>query len=469
MAQKFKKEELLKEKARKTSVKEASAYSFMDGFGMRYITPYAVALGLKNAYIGLLTSFPSLLASFSQIFTARLMEKHSRRKIVFLGVLFQALMWLGLIAIGVYHYYFNASQQITSNSLVIVYTLLVLFGSLAGPAWTSWMKDIVKEKERGKYFSRRNKIAGTISLMGMLIAGFILDYFKQTKIFYAFIILFTIAFLGRFVSAMFFTKQYEPKLKLERGYYFSFWQFVKKMPYNNFGRFVIFYALIMFTTSVASPFFAVFLLKDMNIMNIQYGYIFFTLISMGGSVASLLIMQKWGKFTDKFGNMRVIKFTSYLIPLVPLLYFISFFIFKMFGYTAFIIFIIIEELLSGAIWAGFNLAAANFIYDAVTRERIALCVTYQGMISGLAIFLGATIGGIIASFDFNLIGLTPLLFLFLISIFLRLAVPVFFNSKINEVREVEEPDMEEIKKDLIFPRIPLMETIQSKLFKPRPN
>jgi MFS family permease len=112
----------------------------------------------------------------------------------------------------------------------------------------------------------------------------------------------------------------------------------------------------------------------------------------------------------------------------------------MWGYTTIIIFFIIEEAISGIIWAGFNLSVSNFVYDAVTRERIALCVAYQGILNGIAVFLGATIGGIIASLNFNLLGLTPLLFIFLISFLLRLAVPIFLNSSMQEVRKIELPN-----------------------------
>ena len=98
-AESYIEEDKLKEEARKISLKEASSYSLMDGFGLRYITPYALALQLSRLQIGLLSSLPALLANFSQIFTPKLMEKQSRKKIVFFGMFLQSLMWLVLIRI----------------------------------------------------------------------------------------------------------------------------------------------------------------------------------------------------------------------------------------------------------------------------------------------------------------------------------------------------------------------------------
>ena len=70
------KEEELKKEARKISVKEGSFWSIMDGFGLRYITPYALALGASRLHIGFLTSLPALIGNISQLFSPRLMEKN---------------------------------------------------------------------------------------------------------------------------------------------------------------------------------------------------------------------------------------------------------------------------------------------------------------------------------------------------------------------------------------------------------
>ena len=47
----------------------------------------------------------------------------------------------------------------------------------------------------------------------------------------------------------------EIKLKLEESYYFTFWEFIKKAPSNNFGRFAIFRALMDFSVSIFLPLF----------------------------------------------------------------------------------------------------------------------------------------------------------------------------------------------------------------------
>ena len=175
-------EETLKEETKKLSVKEAAVASVMDGAGSRYMTPYALALGASNSQIGLLTSFPSLFGNLSQIFSSKIMEKHSRKKIIMLGAFLQALMWLPLIVVGYFFFYKNLSANMSSNLVIFIWTLLVISGAFLSPSWNSLMKDTVT-KDIGKYFGKRNRIAGVISLGVMLIAGFILNYFKQKELF----------------------------------------------------------------------------------------------------------------------------------------------------------------------------------------------------------------------------------------------------------------------------------------------
>ena len=96
--------------------------------------------------------------------------------------------------------------------------------------------------------------------------------------------------------------------------------------------------------------------------------------------------------------------------------------------------LIFIQVLSGLTWAGFNLAAGNFVYDTVTPQRRSLCVAYQNVINGLAVFSGATIGGLLAT-HVN-VGINVLLFVFFISGILRFIFSVFMLPQIKEVKKL---------------------------------
>jgi MFS family permease len=425
-------EEFLKEKTKKLSIKEGVAYSVMDGAGLRYISPYALSLGANNTQIGLLTSLPSLIGNFSQIFSPKLMEKKSRKEIIRFGVLIQALMWIPLILIALI---FILRKQVGSSPIyfvIAVYTMIIFFGSIASPAWNSLMKDVIT-KENGKYFGFRNRVLGITALIVMIIASLLLNYFKEKQeVMIGFMILFSLAFIFRIISFKLLSKHYEPKLNLEKGYYFSFKDFIKESYKNNFGRFTLFIALIMFATSVASPFFTVYMLKNLNL-----NYFYWTLITISSSISTIIFMPIWGKISDKFGNLMVLKVTGALIPLVPSLWFFSVFI-NSSRPEILLYYLFIVEFFSGIVWAGFNLSSLTFIYDAVSKQRLALCVAYYNALSGIGIFLGALLGGLISSLNIHFFNIDVILWIFVLSAILRMVVYLFMINKLKEVRKTEE-------------------------------
>lgn len=439
-------ESALKEKSKKLSIQEGSGFGVMNGFGLRYITPYALALGASNTIIGLLSSLPSFLGTLSQIQSSKLIEKVQRKKIVVYSVALQALLWLPLMFIGVLYFFFGMSSLISSLLLLFVYSLLILAGSFCNPAWGSWMKDLAGENP-SEYFGKRTKIITLVELICMLSAGVILEHFKKTGVFRGFLVLFAIAFIGRAVSAYILNKKYEPKITHTEGYYFNFFQFLKKMRHNNFGKFVIFTTLISFATAIASPFFAVYMLKDLGL-----NYNEFTLVSITNIGTIIILLPLWGKFAARYGNIEVIKISGSFVAFIPLLWLLSPMVSS--SHPALLIpYLLLIEAFSGFWWAGLNLSTANFVYDAVTKERMALCIAYDNVTTALGVFIGAALGGIISSLSFPVLGLKPILFVFLLSGVARALVAIIMLPKINEVRNVDKFKIGAIKtKIMLIPK-----------------
>lgn len=439
---KRKEEEKLKEKTKKLSIKEGIAYSFMDGAGLKYITPYALAIGANNMQIGFLTSIPSLLGNFSQLCTSKLMKKFSRKQIITTGVFLQALMWLPILILGYLFFYKNFNHGFSATLFILFFTLLTIFGAFLGPAWNSLMRDIV-DKKFGEYFGKRNKIIYIIVIFVMIAGGLILDYFEQANIlFIGFLILFGIAFISRLMSVYFLSKHYEPDFKIREKSFFSFKDFLKRIPKSNFGKFTLFIALVMFATSIASPFFAVYMLKELN-----FSYATWMFVVTANVLSAFLFMSLWGKFADRFGNLKVLKWTGLAIPLIPFFWFLSPFVLNI-NYIVLIIYLILIECFSGFAWAGFNLSAANFIFDAVSKQKLSLCTAYYSLLNGLGIFLGATLGGLISLIDFSFFGISSILFIFLLSTVARFLAYKIMIKKIKEVRKVLKYKNGEFKKEV---------------------
>jgi MFS family permease len=422
------------ERSRKYSLKDSAAVNINVGLGENYISAYAVALNASPTEIGLLTSIPNLIAPLAQLATSRSMQKNSRKQVYSRAILIQSLLWLPIIFIS---FLFLHDLKQAPMLLVIFYTVYALFGNFAAPAWVSWMGDLIDPKEAGKFLGLRNKIGGITALISMIIGGVALDLFKAqadltSKVYISFIgfgIIFFLAMLFRLLSRHFVLKQHEPNFKFERDSYFSFLQFIKKIPKSNFGKFSLYVALIVLATNIAAPYFTLYMLKDLN-----YSYVQFMIISVASAVATFVFISKWGKFADKHGNIQMLKITSLLIPIICFLWPVgAYFVPEPFKFP----FIIAINFFSGYAWAGFNMAAGNFVFEAATPQRRGLCSAYSSVMNGVAVFLGATIGSVLIS-KVNISFMSIILFVSLISGVARYLVFFIMRKSIKEIREVKK-------------------------------
>jgi hypothetical protein len=111
-------------------------------------------------------------------------------------------------------------------------------------------------------------------------------------------------------------------------------------------------------------------------------------------------------------------------------------------HIAFLMFI---QIYSGFFWSGFNLAAANFVFDAVTPTKRARCIAYQAIINGILVSVSSLLGGVLAMHMPDavtqllsaLVPSSPFLALFLLSGVLRAMVMVFLYPAFKEVRTVQ--------------------------------
>jgi len=405
-------------------IRKSLRYSFLDGaffsammgFADQYITPFAVALKATSAQIGMLTAFPNLISSLVQLKSADFTEHlKSRMRTIKIFIFFHAFIYLPISLIPVL---FKTNRALW---LILFITVAASLNAFPGPAWVSLMADHLPARSRGRYFGWRNRLLGTITVACAFLAGLILNIFGKDKL-YGFTVILGLAFVSRFISWHFLSKMYEPPIKVTKEHYFSFWDFIKRIRDSNFAKFVIYVASISFAVNIASPFFAVFMLRDLNL-----SYVTYTIIVLASTIATLLTMGIWGRHADVVGNIKVIRFASFFIPVIPILWLLS----------QNVVYLILIQLFAGYVWAGFNLSVFNFIYDAVMPEKRTRCVSYFNVINGIAICCGALLGGFLAKNLPDIFGYR-LLTLFLLSGVLRAITAFTILPMIKEVRHVEK-------------------------------
>lgn len=421
----------LKKETMSLSIKEGSLASVAGGTGDSYMIPYALALDFNNFQIGLFKSLISLIPSIFQYYGSKLMEKWRRKKIIVTFVTLQALMWFVVMSFA-YLFWKNIIPNFLPYLLMVSYTILAIFGSIAGPSWFSLLGDIVPAKYRGRYFSKRNRICETVLLLAFLLGAFVLDYFKTKGLVLAgFAILFAVAGIFRFMSARMFTKHYDPRLKIDGKDEVGIKEFVTHISQFNFGRFSLFVTIFYFSIGIGGSFFSVYMLKDLN-----FSYIVYMLVSLSVSVFSLLSLPLWGKLSDRIGNKNLLTIGSIFISIMPFLWLFS----KNPIYLA-----LVPQLISGVGWSAFNLSSTNFVYDSTPKHKRAFLLSYYNILLGLGSFVGSFIGGILAQ-DLPKFGFFSNLFiLFIVSGILRTLTTLIFLPKVKEVRKVHPMYFNELR------------------------
>ncbi len=416
---------------RRINVRESLRASFKDGvfastmLGVtdHYVIPFALLLGATVQQVGWVSGFPNLLSSISQLFASYAVDRiGGRLKLLVRAVATQAALLLSISLLA------WADLPHRVELFLVLLVLFAMSGALAGPAWGSLMTDYIPMRKRGRYFAWRNRILGVVNVVSMVGAGLLLTWARELSHTAGFFIIFLIGALARFVSAAYIAQMSDVPQRRDPASEFTFLMFLARFRESNFVKFVAFVATLTFSAFLAAPFFAVFMLRDL-----QLSYLDYMLLQVISTVTGLLALPLWGRHADLVGNVRVLRLTGFLSTLIPLFWLVSHNIF----------YLALVQMFAGFAWSGITLCASNFIYDAVTPQKRVRCIGYFNVINGTALFLGASVGGFLASRLPPLQG-SSLLSLFALSSLCRLFFYFILFHRFQEVRPSREVSIQEL-------------------------
>lgn len=340
------------------------------------------------------------------------------------GATVQALAWLPLIILPIIF------RDYAVPLLIACVVLYQCGAHLSTPQWGSLMGDIVPMRRRGRFFARRTRIVSLVTFISLIVGGLTLQFSSsRDATIYGFVMLFTSAMCARLVSVYHLSKMHDPTghvAAMEVPVGSGWWH---RLRQSNFVRFSIFFAFMQFSVSIASPFFTVFMLRDL-----QFSYAAFMTNTGMAVFAQFLTLNQWGRISDIFGNRRILATTGIIIPLMPLLW----------TFSSNYWYLLVIQAISGMSWAGFTLSASNFLYDLIARDKRATYLAIHNVLASLGIFAGAMLGGFLGMslptqmeiFGHTFSWLSPLLGVFVISTVIRAATVIVLFPKIREVRNV---------------------------------
>jgi MFS family permease len=409
------------DKALRHSVRDGMAFSVQVGAGETYFSAFALFLRATAPQIALLSTLPLLLASSAQIFSAWIGDYVGRRRLVIMGCALQALLWLPVLLLP---------ALFSGYAIPALLVLLVLYHSannLAAPQWTSIMRDLVSERRRGRYFAYRTRLTTIATFVSLVICGLILHELDTVgRTYLGFVVIFLIAFLARTVSVYHLTFLHEPPATspVPDMHIEHWWRSLQSTGAIGFSVYV---ALMNTAVGLSSPFFTVYMLRDLTL-----SYFEFTMLTGTSVFAQFLMLTTWGRIADVYGNRLILIVTSISLPIVPAIWLLSD------NFWALLVF----QALSGASWSGFTLSVGNLLYELVPQTRRAAYVAFHNVGTAMGVFAGAMIGALLQGILppravlFGSSGiLSNLLYLFVISGVLRGVLAALLARRVRELRK----------------------------------
>lgn len=404
------------------SIRDGMAYAVMAGGGETYFSAFALFLRASAPQVALLSTLPALLGSLAQLLSAWLGRRLGRRRpVVLAGTALQALTWLPLLLLPLWY------RDAAVGLLLIIVTVYFAGANLAAPQWTSLMGDLVPERRRGRFFARRTRLTAITTFVALAGAGTTLhlcDVRQATAT--GFVIVFTVAMVARWISVYHLACMHEPsphgadiQPAPDRTWF-------KAVRGTGALWFSLYFVLMQSAVAIAGPFFAVYMLRDL-----QFSYLQFMLTTGTAVLVQFLTLTMWGRISDVFGNRLILRVTGIMVPLLPLLWIVS----THFGY------LLVLQCLSGFAWAGLSLSAGNLLFDLVPARQRATYAAFHNVSAALGIFVGGMFG---AALVLALPPMAPLLgqthiassllSVFVVSSTIRALVAVLLVRRVRELR-----------------------------------
>lgn len=415
----------------RTIRREGGCTAVMTGATEPYMIPYALALGASAFEAGLLSSARNLLVAVLQLWSAELASwLRSRRRLVMLTIAVQTALWL---PIAFAPPLFGARAVL---GLIVCYTIGTAIAAVGIPAWGSLMADHVPAERRGRFFGRRARTVGLYTTAATLLGGLVLHQTARSPLL-GFAVLALGAAASRLGAWTQVRRMPEEEAATADGRQFSFTAFLRAAPRSNFARFSLALGALGFATHLASPFFAVYLLQRRGV-----DYLTYSLVILTGSLVGAFGGVWWGRLGDRSGNHAVLRWTTLGVAGMPLLWLVAPGAAALAGVNA-----------TGAfLWSGINLAATNFLYDAVTPAKRHTCLAYFNVVHGVGIGLGALAGGALLH-AFPEPTEVAYATLFAVSASLRVVASLALWRSVHEVRAVPRGAFRQVLLDLVGQRL----------------
>jgi MFS family permease len=355
--------------------------SFSENLVAGFLELLLLSYGVSNSVIGINTSIANLCGALVIIPGALAISRASSRKrlVVLTG---GGLGRLGLLGISLVPF-LAGDAGTAAFCLVCLNAIRVAMGNFCNPAWTSMVADLVPTRSRGRYFGNRNVAIIAASILAAPIAGRIVKSLSGMGSMpqLGFQAIFLLSFAVGMLSTASFARIPDSSVSEASSHRPEGFPLRALLSDRRFAGFALSAFVWNTALQVSAPFFNVYLVSALGANAATVG-----LLTAVASVTTLLGQLAFGRITDRRGDVFVQVLTGLLIPFLP----IAWIFVTALGQ------IVLINVISGILWAGYNLATFNILLKITPDERRPEAIAaYQTLVTASAV-IGPMIGGALA-------------------------------------------------------------------------
>jgi hypothetical protein len=288
----------------------------------------------------------------------------------------------------------------------------------------------VPSRLRGRYFSRRNIVMAAVGMSVPLVASLFIDtwtaWFTPRAV-GGFLIVFVAGIVCGLVALVIQGRMPDTPLRPSRGMTF-FARLALPLRDLNFRRFILFHLCWQWSVNLAAPFFAVYMLKDLDL-----SYTFVTGLTSLTALANIVGMRFWGQMTDRFSAKPVSLLGGIVAALLPGLWLATL-------VASPWVVLPLVHILGGFGWTALNLNLNTLLLALAPPHERAIYLSVYAALIGLTTAMAPVAGGLLGkSLQHGPLALperfSVYLLMFAVSCVLRLLSLLLF-LRVREPREV---------------------------------
>jgi MFS family permease len=344
---------------------------------------YAVKLGASPSEMGWFQSSSNLSNNVAQVFWGRLSDRLKRRiPFIILGSWIVSGLWIPMMFVT------------TSTQLIVLLAVQALLGSMATPAWTALIGDLVPSLKLGRVNASINLWASVGSLVATLASGLtmvLIGGTPQQILLVPFVVAIVCGITSSLVMLSVKEKKNGGKLDLVKNLtsdFSSMLSHAKKTP--DFVKYCYVEGLFQFFMSICWPLISITLVEVSKASMLDIA-----LLTVVQSFVTI-IFQGWaGRLADTMGRKPLLVFFRFSLITVPI---------------AYAFFPNISAMIAISTFWGFSTALGQasmtaYLLDVSPQEYRGSFVAMFNLVIGVTTFFGSLFGGYLSGYMMAAFGL----------------------------------------------------------------